>query len=259
MTKEQAGLHFQDRVQQMQKERSLDFTVAWAQARAMYPELFARAFSGGDPAEPPKVRLAGSYDSSDQLIAPLVTPLPYTGSGAGQPFAAGRFPSRPISIPNEGSIESLGLPTDTSFEEFRAADLANCGASPRNSAGILEALIGLIVQNGTNPDAAREIARTRFPVLAAEADPKLVSRMGAPASALSNGTDAEVNSREQVASRKAHLASSLAEGKQGHLVAAAAHEGAAEAQSNARDYETADMHRRMATYHASQANQPEKS
>lgn len=169
MTKEQAGLHFQDRVQQMQKEQSLDLTWAWAQARAMYPELFARAFSGGDLAEPPKVRLVGSYDSSAQVIPPAATALPYTGSGNGQALAAKLMPSRPISIPNEGNIDSLGLPRDCSFEEFRAADLANAGATPRNAAKIFGALVGRLAQNGSSPEAALDTARARFPQLAEEA------------------------------------------------------------------------------------------
>lgn len=125
--------------------------------------------------------------------------------------------------------------------------------TPSQASSLLRQKLEANLQNNPTDDIVKEWATVRA------LNPKLVARMEAPAAALSNGTDAEVNSREQVASRKAHLASSLAEGKQGHLAAAAAHETAAEAQSNARNYETADMHRRMATYHASQANQPEKS
>jgi len=38
-------------------------------SRALYPELFIKAFSGGDPAEPPKVRPVGSYRDGTQIIA----------------------------------------------------------------------------------------------------------------------------------------------------------------------------------------------
>ena len=165
MTKEQAGLHFQDRVQQMQKEQSLDLTVAWAQARAMYPELFARAFSSGDPAEPPKVRLVGSYRDSAEVIPP-----PATAQLEAAPARAGRRLSL-LAIPNEGNIEALGLPRDASYEEFHAADLANAGAVPRKSAAIFEALIELFAQKGMSPEAARQAASERYPTLAAELSP----------------------------------------------------------------------------------------
>jgi hypothetical protein len=154
------------------------------------------------------------------------------------------MPNRPVSIPNEGNIEALGLPRDVEFDEFRAADLANAGAFPRNSAAILEALIGLQAQSGTSPEAARDAARVSYPQLFSE---------------VNRGGGAGANSNEQEASRKAHLASSLAEGKPGHLTAAAAHQAAADAQSRAGDTEAAKMHRRMASYHTSQADQSKKS
>jgi hypothetical protein len=163
MTKEQAGLHFQDRVRQMQKDQGLDLIPAWAMARGLYPELFAKAFSGGDPADPPKVRLVGSFSDSAQVIAP-----PATAQLEAAPARAGRKLSL-LAIPNEGNIEALGLPRDCSFEEFREADHANGGASPRNSAAIFEALVGLLATNGMSPEAARDTARARFPRLADEA------------------------------------------------------------------------------------------
>jgi hypothetical protein len=169
LTQSQAASLFLSKVAEQQQSTGDDIIKAWATVRTLNPKLAAKMRVRDEAPDVSHVQAIGRYSDSSGIIEGPTPPLPYTGRGAGQALAAKLMPGRAVSIPNEASIESLGLPTDTSFEEFRAADLANCGASPRNSAGIFEALIGLIVQNGTNPDRAREIARTRFPVLAAEA------------------------------------------------------------------------------------------
>ena len=122
-------------------------------------------------------------------------------------------------------------------EEFRAADVANAGAAPRASEVIFEALVALQVGKGLSVDAARDAARARYPFLAAEADAAL-NADGAP----------------QEASRKAHLASSLAAGgPEQHLSASAAHDKAAQAQDKVGDPDTAQIHRYMATFHRRQS------
>lgn len=162
MTKERAVLHFQDRVQQIQKEQGRDLISAWAMARALLPGLFAKAFPGNDPALPPKVRQVGSYRDSAEIIAP-----PTAAQLEAAPARPGRKLSL-LSIPNEGNIAALGLPPDCTYEEFRAADVANAGATPRSSAAIFEALVGLLAEKGISPEAARAAAGERYPQLFAE-------------------------------------------------------------------------------------------
>jgi hypothetical protein len=208
--------------------------------RALNPKLFARISVRDEPPNPAKVQPAGRYDDPTGLIKGPVPPLIYseTRTGHAPNLAAKLLPRAPLVIPNAGNIELLGLPPDASFEEFRAADCANAGATPRNSEAIFEALVGLQVQSGLSIDAARDAARARFPKLADEA--------------AASGTGA--NGEEGEASRKAHLTSAVAAGESGHLAAAATHKAAAEAQSNAGDAESADMHRKMQEYHSRQAD-----
>ena len=238
MTPQQATLHFQGRVQQIQKEQGLDLVGAWAMARGLLPELYARAFWGVAPAEPAKVRQVGSYRDGAQIIAP-----PTTAQFAGAPARGGRKLSL-LPLPNDDTIAALGLPKDVPYDVFEAAARANDGASPRNSKAIWTAILGVPVGKGMSMEAAEAEARLRYPQLFSE---------------INHGGGAGANSDEQEASRKAHLASSLAQDKPGHFAAAAAHDAAADAQSRAGDTEAAEMHRRMASYHTRQANQSKKS
>jgi hypothetical protein len=169
LTPSQAASLFQSKVAEHQRNTGDDLIKAWATVRTLNPKLAAKMGVHDEAPDVAHAQAIGRYSDSSGIIKGPTPPLPYTGSGSGQALAAKLMTGRPVSIPNDGNISALGLPRDCSFEEFRAADLSNAGASPRNSAAIFEALVRLIAQNGTDPDTAREIARTRFPVLAAEA------------------------------------------------------------------------------------------
>jgi hypothetical protein len=213
---------------------------AWTKVKLLHPALAERANIGQPILS--RVEPAGRYDSSDGIIGGPVQPLTYAGDRAGHApnIVVKLLPRAPLSLPNAGNIELLGLPPDASFEEFRAADLANAGAAPRKSGAIFEALVGLQVQMGLGIDAARTAAQTRFPQLADEA--------------AASGTGA--NGEEREATRKAHLASAVAIGKASHIAAAAAHKVAADAQTRAGDAESAYIHRQMTDYHSRQADRP---
>jgi len=230
LTQEQAGLEFQDLAKQLVRESGYDLTQAWADVRAMNRELFAKAFPGD-------VRRASG--SSEALAVPA---NPYTG-GSGSRAAgslADKLMPRGIALPNAGSIEALGLPADATFDEFATADRANAGAIPRDSGAIFEGLVRLQSKSGKSPESAREAARLRYPLLFAEA---------------STGPKAGTNGDGEEASRRAHLASAVAgDTRPGHLGAAAAHQKAAELQDKAGHTEVAEMHQRMATFHAEQAS-----
>jgi hypothetical protein len=241
LTPSQAASLFQSKLAEHQRNTGDDIIKAWATVRTLNPKLAAKMGVHDEVPDVAHVQAIGRNSDSSGIIKGPTPPLPYTGRGNGQALAG--MPSRPISIPNEGNIEALGLPRDCSFDEFRAADLANAGASPRNSAAIFNALVKLQEQKGLSADVARDAASARYPILSSE-----VSHGGAGP----NGEAGEV-------SRKAHLASSLAQDKPGHFAAAAMHQTAGEAQSKAGDTEAAEMHQRMASYHTSQANQSKKS
>lgn len=192
----------------------IPLSQAWARTGLLYPRLAERAgFVQKGPA----------------------APLPSTdGSTDASNIAAQLLPRRPVSLPNASNIAALGLPADASWEEFRAADTSNAGASPRNSTAIFSALVGL--KGGANPEEARQAARARFPALAAEAD----------AARNADGSPVE-------ASRQAFIVSALASTEPGrHQLAAAAHESAAAAQSKFGDEETAGLHRKLAKFHRDQ-------
>lgn len=138
LTPRQAGIHFQEMVANRMQKFSEDHLKAWTQVSILNPELCARMREG------------------------------QSGIGGGQSLASALMVRKSISLPNEGNIEALGLPRDASFEEFRCADSANAGASPRNAAAIFEALVGLQVQNGVSLETARDAARERYPKLFAE-------------------------------------------------------------------------------------------
>jgi hypothetical protein len=229
---------YQSLAEGIAREEAIDLVHAWAKVKLLYPAL-AESANIGQPILS-KVEPAGRYESSAGIIGGAVQPLTYAADRAGRApnLASKLLPRAPLSLPNAGNIELLGLPPDASFEEFSAADHANGGATPRNSGAIFEALVGLQVQSGLSIDAARDAARARYPQLASEAAP--------------SGTGANGDERE--ASRNAHQASAVATGEKGHLAAAAAHGAAADAQTKAGDADAAAMHRKMAEHHTGQAD-----
>jgi hypothetical protein len=241
LTQAQAGTLFQSKVQERTGKTGENLIQAWTATRILNPALYAKLSTRDPEPDVANIQAVGRYGDSAGVIAGAKAPaIPYiAGSGSPRPnLARMLMPKGPLTLPNEGNIEALGLPTDCSFEEFRTADLANAGATPRNSGAIFEALVGLGVQHGLGIEAARESARARFSKLASDA--------------AASGTDA--NGEEGQASRKAHLASAVAVGKFLNLEAAAAHKAAAEDRTEAGDAEWAGMHRQMADFHKSQAD-----
>ena len=238
LSPEDALAWYQTLAEGFAREEAMDLVKAWQKVKSLYPALAERANIGQPVLS--RVEPAGRFDSSDGIIGGPVQPLTYADgrAGAASNLAAKLLPRSPVSIPNAANIEALGLPPDCSWEEFRTADIASGGATPRPSAAIFEALVGLNEQRGLSPEAARSAAQERFSKLASEAS--------------ASGTGA--NGAELEASRKAHLASAVAAGETGHLAAAAAHGGAADAQTKAGDADAAGMHRRMADYHKGEAN-----
>jgi hypothetical protein len=176
MDARQASATFNARVQEMLPQYGNDINRAWTAGKDLWPNLVA-AFSG-----PPSSVLAGRkpdavFSGSVGVIAGAVAPVnPYAGKGgAGRDMRSALAPAAPgqqrtFAIPNSGNIEALGLPTACSFEEFRAADVANGGASPRNSLLIWNGLLKLMQDGGDSADleALRAKAATRYPALAAE-------------------------------------------------------------------------------------------
>jgi hypothetical protein len=156
LTKDQAVLLFTRSVQEAQQNQVLEFTQAWNQTKLLMPQLAEKAFGTSVPTE------SAVKPASSATPAPGA-PVPYTFP---EGFAV-RNPFR-VSLPNSDYIASLGLPADASYDEWRAADLANADASPRNSFAIFEALIRLFA-NSMSAESARQKATERFPTLAAEA------------------------------------------------------------------------------------------
>jgi hypothetical protein len=173
LTRSQAASLFQSKVEEYQRTTGVtDFIVAWARTRDMNPKLFSRMGVHDEPPNPANVQSAGRYADSSGLIKGPTPASPYVGGRSGQAssLAAKLMPRRAVSLPNEANIDALGLPRDCSYEEFRAADRANGGASPRNSPAIVEALVNLMVQRGMTLDGARAAARDRYPLLHTEAN-----------------------------------------------------------------------------------------
>jgi hypothetical protein len=224
LTKEQANIAFSTLVQQLQREQRSDIISAWAAAKRLKPALFARAFPN-DPPVVSRVQVT-RLDSASAAPAPPLASSPYSPpSGAGRKGLG-------TAIPNDATLDELGLPRDASYAEFRAAATANAGASPRDSLAIWNALIGVMVASGVSAEAATAAAEKRFPELFAD-----VSAVGNP----------------DEASRMAFLASASASGKDEHASAATAHEKAAAAREKAGDPEKAEAHRALAKFHTGQA------
>ena len=159
ITREQAVLLFTNAVQEAQRVQNLDLIKAWNSTKSLYPALAAKAFELHDPMES-RTKRVGTFSDSAQVTPPRIS----------SPYSEQRGPARKLSIaiPNEGNIEALGLPRDASYEEFRASDIANKGASPRDSKAIIAALIALLVSAGHSPESAAQAASDRFPTLTAE-------------------------------------------------------------------------------------------
>jgi hypothetical protein len=242
LSPEDALAWYQTLAEGFAREEGLDPVRAWAKPKFLYPALAERANIG----HPVRVEPAGRYESSAGIIGGAVQPLTYAADCAGRApnLAAKLLPRAPLSLPNAGNIELLGLPTDASFEEFRAADHANGGATPRNSGAIFEALVGLQVQSGLSIDAARDAARDRYPKLFSESD----NARAASANILGERDDT---------SRNAHTASANANSRGSHVAAALAHQTAAELDGKAGDTERMEMHQAMSKYHQRQAKRLE--
>ena len=239
LTQPEAASLFRSKVAEHQRNTGDELNKAWATVRTLNPKLFAKIAPHAQAQELADVEPVLRCSDSTGIIPGPARSLSYTPNrGSPAPSLASKLmPRPPVSLPNASSILALGLPADASYEEFRAADVANAGAAPRASEVIFEALVALQVGKGLSVDAARDAARARYPFLAAEADAAL-NADGAP----------------QEASRKAHLASSLAAGgPEQHLSASAAHDKAAQAQDKVGDPDTAHIDRYMATFHRRQS------
>jgi hypothetical protein len=234
---------FQSLAEESAPAEGNDLVKAWQKVKLLYPALAERANIGQPILS--RVESAGHYTDSTGMLGGSTASSPYTENRGGRAasLVSKLMPTR-VAIPNQGNIEALGLPIDCSYEEFRAADRSNAGATPRNSAAIFESLVGLNEQRGLSPEAARHAAQDRYPKLFAESQ----NARTASAQILGEGDDA---------SRNAHISSANANSREDHIRATLAHQTAAELDGKAGDTERGEMHESMAKYHQRQAKRLE--
>lgn len=147
--------------QQLVSEQGCEFSDAWSTAKALNPELAAKA------AQPEVavsvVEQVGRFGDSAGMIPGPTAPLPYTTrTGAGLKLPA-FYP-----LPNEETLEECGLPKDATFDEFSIAVKAGAHVRPRPTKQVFGALVAHHVSKGMDATNAHEYARQRYPVLAAE-------------------------------------------------------------------------------------------